>query len=251
MPLEDNKSNGSNIGLVLVSKDRCVIGANNYALKLLDIDKSCLGKTFSQSIPIKEHVWIDNLIRNNSPENRELPYVVRVNALNKDLLVYVSALESSINENDVFALTLMDSSQNESQMGVKPDYKKRNKISINSGGMRYLIDIASVYSIKSEGNYCRIYTKDHHYFVRMTLKEIINNHEAGSLFQVHKSYLVNLDYINRIKMDKNGGALIELGNKQIPSVPVAYRRLKILKDVLFLKKIPVDYLKNCQIEGVR
>ncbi len=233
MGREGGKNSNSNIGLVLVSQNCRVLGVNKQALQLLNIDNSCLGKSLSHNLHPAAQAWINELIMHNCRERREFSSSIRASILDKNLIVTLSTVESYMEEMPVFAVTLVDGpgqcgSASEKKRGCEGD----GKIRIYSEGVHRLVDIRSIYSIKSEGNYCTVFTEDRRYFARMTLKRVLGGHDAGPLFQVHKSHLVNLDYVSGIKMSKKGGRLVVFRSPLVPSVPVAKRKLMVLKDML-------------------
>lgn len=72
-------------------------------------------------------------------------------------------------------------------------------------------DILYVYR---EESMTRIITVKHNYKVRMTLKELENRLSPFAFFRIHKSYLVNLDYISTLSPWFNGAYQLELQGRE-------------------------------------
>ena len=52
--------------------------------------------------------------------------------------------------------------------------------------------------VKSDGNYLELYCKDEKHLVRSSMKNFVQRLPVNRFLQVHKSYLVNLEYIKSI-----------------------------------------------------
>ncbi len=57
-------------------------------------------------------------------------------------------------------------------------------------------------------------------------------YKQKNLFRVHRSFIVNLDRVDKIKRDEKGHTFIIFDKEYIPAVPVAIRRVKALKKAL-------------------
>lgn len=110
------------------------------------------------------------------------------------------------------------------------DYALRDKNSVNGNkwnSNRYLDDtlfikvnqllqrvkINDISHIKSEGNYCLIFTHEKKYAIKLSMIRLYNTLENKGFLQVHKSYLAKLNKIDNI--DISGNEVI-LGNVRIP-----------------------------------
>ncbi len=70
--------------------------------------------------------------------------------------------------------------------------------------------------IQAAKQYCIVYTERKSVELRLSLKEIILRFNEDQLLQVHRSYLVNPEQVNSIKLSKNKGMDIYLTQTRIP-----------------------------------
>jgi two-component system response regulator LytT len=66
----------------------------------------------------------------------------------------------------------------------------------------------------------------------MTLKHVLQRHTGPQFFRVHKSYIVNLEMMQELKLKDGGQAEIIFKSNKVAPVPVARRRLPDLKKAL-------------------
>ncbi len=80
--------------------------------------------------------------------------------------------------------------------------------------------------IKAEGNYIEIFCENKKFLTRSTLKDFLHKLPEEVFVQVHKSYAVNIEFIDAIELNK-----IIIGNDKIPIsrnlVPEIKRKLQI------------------------
>ncbi len=75
------------------------------------------------------------------------------------------------------------------------------------------VKINDISHVKSEGNYCLIFTHEKKYAIKLSMIRLYNTLENKGFLQVHKSYLAKLNKIDNI--DISGNEVI-LGNVRIP-----------------------------------
>ena len=76
------------------------------------------------------------------------------------------------------------------------------------------VKISDIQWIKSEGNYLELFCKDNtKYLIRSTFKELFNNIAFKMFTQVHKSYAVNLEFVDSLRYNELviGKAAIPIG----------------------------------------
>ena len=80
----------------------------------------------------------------------------------------------------------------------------------------------------SDNSYTTFYFKEKkEIIVSKSLKEYEDLFEGFNFFRPHQSYLVNLNYIEKI--DKSDGGIIVLNNKK--EIPVSFRRKNALMKI--------------------
>lgn len=79
------------------------------------------------------------------------------------------------------------------------------------------VNIIDITHVRSEGNYCLIFTPDKKYAIKMSMVRLYGNLEDKGFIQVHKSYLAQLNRIDNIDISSNevliDGLRIPLGRK--------------------------------------
>lgn len=80
---------------------------------------------------------------------------------------------------------------------LKYQNKKPNKniLNIRDKGFLVPIDEDNIIMLKADGLYTRIYTPERQYVIRDILKDVIGKLSEVKFIRIHKSYLINLDYV--------------------------------------------------------
>ncbi|MFM6923977.1 MAG: LytR/AlgR family response regulator transcription factor [Ferruginibacter sp.] len=73
------------------------------------------------------------------------------------------------------------------------------------------VNLADIRWIKAEGNYLELHLSDKKELIRSTLSAFLEKLKRENFFRTHKSYAVNLRYINKLEP-----ARIFIGDKEIP-----------------------------------
>jgi DNA-binding LytR/AlgR family response regulator len=72
---------------------------------------------------------------------------------------------------------------------------EKNILNIRDKGFLVPIDEDDIIMLKADGLYTRIFTKTRQYVIRDILKDVIGKLSDKKFIRIHKSYLVNLDYV--------------------------------------------------------
>lgn len=93
--------------------------------------------------------------------------------------------------------------QKSQKMGVEDSEKMWNdSIFIKKEGNFYKINFKEIYYIKSDNVYLEVYTSQGMFLVRSTLKEYLHKLPNTHFYRAHKSYVVNLNYIEAIHLSE-------------------------------------------------
>jgi DNA-binding LytR/AlgR family response regulator len=82
--------------------------------------------------------------------------------------------------------------------GKNNDDEILRKIAVCRENRMFLIDISDVYYFESKGNDVEIVTLSYVYKAAMTLKSLENSLDENKFIRIHKSFIVNADYIDEI-----------------------------------------------------
>ncbi|MDQ0162175.1 LytR/AlgR family response regulator transcription factor [Aeribacillus alveayuensis] len=100
-----------------------------------------------------------------------------------------------------------------------------SKLAIEGDEEIIYIDPHDIYYIYREERITKIVGKEFEYETKMPLKDLQSRLEPYSFFRIHKSYLVNLDYVSRLIPWFNGAYQLELkGIKEKLSVSRNYAK---------------------------
>ena len=92
-----------------------------------------------------------------------------------------------------------------------------------------------VYYVKADGPYINIHTNGSYEVYRMTLKDFANKIHNSNFIRIHKSYLINMRYINEINnkfliLDNDERLPISKSNRK--TVLITYRKY-LLENIIY------------------
>ena len=226
------------IGLVLLSADFHVIGMNDYARMLLaPAMGEGLGKKLLEYHPRRTQEKIKGILKELSEAKADTPFAMVIDVLNKVLMMNLSRFEIVTPvPRPHWAMTFIDvSEQTGAALNASSGRMELKKFPVYDNGVCRFLDADSVYSIQSDGNYCKVVTADHSYYLHLSLKVILQRYTGPNFFRVHKSFIVNLKYVRKISRASVGQAMIFFDREAIPPVPLARRKLGEFKQALALR----------------
>ncbi len=224
------------IGQIILSSDLKVIGMNEYARKLFGSSTSDLGKSLYDYHPRRSHPKIDYIIRQSRQMDSQIPLAMVLDVMGKVLLISFSRIEMvAKNPGHIFSMTFIDVS-NQTGAAINPasGAVEFTKLPVWHKNAFVFLEASSVYYFESDGNYCRIVTRDGSFHLQITLKSILQRYTGSSFFRIHRSYIVNLNNVRKLKLSRAGRYRVVFDSDKIPELPVARRRLAELKRVMSL-----------------
>ena len=116
---------------------------------------------------------------------------------------------------------------------ISADNTSFNKIALPTHNGYELVKLNNILYCKSDSNYCKVICVDgKEFLVAKTLKFIENLIIIDLFIRIHKSYLVNLNYV--VKFDKVGDLSITLTNGD--KLPVSVRKKEHFLNAILQKK---------------
>lgn len=91
--------------------------------------------------------------------------------------------------------------------------KAQYQIKIKHNGRFIYINPLDVYYLESKGNYIQLHLKSKSYLIRETLQQIKSSLQKNCFLQIHRSILVNCNYIQTVKYTGNNQYKIALKNE--------------------------------------
>lgn len=107
-----------------------------------------------------------------------------------------------------------------------------NKIMVNTGTSFQVLDVSRIVYIETEKRACRIHMDDGSSYLQ---NESLNNYEnslkSKRFFRIHKSYLINLDYVLEMQAAYNNGYSVKLKNYEKESLPIGRSQIKEFRQI--------------------
>jgi DNA-binding LytR/AlgR family response regulator len=98
--------------------------------------------------------------------------------------------------------------------------EEKNILKIRDKGFLVPLDENEIIMLKADGLYTKIYTQTKQYVVRDIIKDVIGKLSDKKFIRVHKSYLVNLDFVTAFNAKE-----INMGNHVVPIRRGFYKEL--------------------------
>jgi len=79
------------------------------------------------------------------------------------------------------------------------DSSRIERFTVRSRDRIYFVDVADVQWIESEGDYVGLHDGEDVHLVRKTMKELENRLNPSQFLRIHRSYIVNTDYVEELR----------------------------------------------------
>ncbi|MBN2481203.1 MAG: LytTR family transcriptional regulator DNA-binding domain-containing protein, partial [Bacteroidales bacterium] len=108
--------------------------------------------------------------------------------------------------------------------------EKIHRVVIKKSGKIIVISTDDIHYLEAQDDYVMIYTEEGRYLKQQTMKYFENHLDQEQFVRVHRSYIANISYIERIEpYEKTNYILILKDGKK---VPVSRSGMQVLKDNL-------------------
>ncbi len=106
-------------------------------------------------------------------------------------------------------------------------------VAVTLGGTTRMIRRDDVRYVQAQGDYARLHTDDSSYLVRIPLSDLERQWADAGYIRVHRSYLVQLDHVTRLR-GTPGNATVTIGGAELP---VSRRLLPALREALDARRL--------------
>lgn len=146
-------------------------------------------------------------------KNKNIPLIFISSYSDKSTLHNASTVKPNgylvkpFNKNDLFAsieVALSNFSINTTQQESSSNHEFKlmtDALFIKQDSLYVKIYFKDILYIKSEGVYAEIFTKQKKYLIRETLKKLLEILPPDSFFQIHRSNIINLNYITAVNTE--------------------------------------------------
>ena len=101
------------------------------------------------------------------------------------------------------------------------------RISVKTGQRLYVLMLEEIMFLQSNGDYVSIYSKENVYLKEQTMKYFEKNLPPKQFIRIHRSYIVNVDFINSIQNYKKNQFKVKLKNNyELRASQTGYNLLK-------------------------
>lgn len=117
--------------------------------------------------------------------------------------------------------------QNETIISSQSEAAFLERITVKKGPEIHMISIPEVVYFQAEGDYVRIFTDTDKFLKEETMKYFQTNLSTGHFVRVHRSYLVNIEKINRIELYEKQNHQLSMSNGNKIKISVSgYKKLR-------------------------
>lgn len=219
------------VGVVHLDLQLRVMGMNDFARRSLPIEeKMPFGKLVTSFHPEAAKAKVSFLLgQAECPVNNPPPMAMMINIPERMLLIKVSKIGDEKGATTGYTLVFYDITEIVSQeanvetpRGAREDGKKRQlrKIPTIRQNRMLLVDVPSVSFIRSEGHYTWVHTAQGSQFCNLNIGDIESRLDPQLFVRVHRSYIVNLSYVDEIVRDDGRMMLRMMGPTPI-EIPVS------------------------------
>lgn len=107
-----------------------------------------------------------------------------------------------------------------------------NKIMVNTGASFQVVDVSKIVYIETEKRSCKIHMADGSFYLQ---NESLNNYEQHlkkcRFFRIHKSYLINLDYVMEMQVSYNNGYCVRLKYYEKECLPIGRSQIREFRQI--------------------
>ena len=218
-------------GVVQLDANRQVVGMNDYARKVLPVDRM---KPFDRFIldfhPERSRPKVNFLIDQASqcPVAANVPMTMIINIPEQVLLIKVTRIADQNNTLTGFVLVFYDVTDIVSQKEAPVEDASEQisasrqllRLPVTSNHKVHFLDTHAVCCIESDGHYCRVLSKDGWHFCNLSISDLEARLDTATFVRVHRRYLVNLNAIDTLSRD-GVKTLISFRNHPKFQVPVS------------------------------
>jgi hypothetical protein len=219
------------VGVVHLDLELRVMGMNDFARRSLPIEeKMPFGKLVTSFHPEAAKAKVKFLLgQAECPVNNPPPMAMMINIPERMLLIKVSKVGDAKGATTGYTLVFYDITEIVSQeanveapRGSREGSEKRQlrKIPTIKQNRMLLVDVPSVSFIRSEGHYTWVHTAQGSQFCNLNIGDIETRLDPQLFLRVHRSYIVNLSYVDEIVRDDGRMMLRMMGPTPI-EIPVS------------------------------
>lgn len=120
------------------------------------------------------------------------------------------------------------------ERNMRQDSTEIHRLMVNAGASYQVLDISEIVYIETENRACRIHMKDRDYIQNESLNFYESHLRSDRFFRIHKSYLVNLDYVVEMVPGFNNGYSLKMKYFEKERLPIGRTQVKEFRNLFFM-----------------
>lgn len=216
-------------GIVLLNERREVVGMNDYARRVLPVDRMQPFDRFVLDFhPERSRAKVNFLLdqAGQCPVAHNLPMTMIINIPEQVLLIKVSRITDAAQRLTGYALVFYDVTQivSRDEPAQAPTTRRLTRIPTVANQKIVFVDTTEVCCIESDGHYCRVLTPEGWHFCNLGISDLQERLDPDTFVRVHRCFVVNLGAIEALERD---GTKTRIKLKRHPKVDVPVSRTEV------------------------
>ncbi len=104
-----------------------------------------------------------------------------------------------------------------------PPVARSKMLPLKSSGKISFVDMNDIQYVTGSGYYIEIFTTDKKYLLRETLTSILNKLDQTQFIRIHRSYIINLQFLNEVIYGSAGEIEVQMKNGELLRLSKSYR----------------------------
>lgn len=108
-----------------------------------------------------------------------------------------------------------------------------DRLPVQRGDETYLVPLREIYFIEASGKYSYVHTRNKRFLTGYAIGELERRlAETGKFMRSHRSYLVNTEYVQKVKKDPKGRPTLAISDEPHSEIPVSASYAQSVKNIL-------------------
>jgi DNA-binding LytR/AlgR family response regulator len=112
--------------------------------------------------------------------------------------------------------------------------KHLQRLPVQRGDSTFLVPLAEIVYFEAAGKYSYAHTRSKRFLTGFSLGQLEERLDGESFVRMHRSYVVNMDFIRKVMKDRAKGTLIVLADEKESQIKVSDSYLPTVKERLGL-----------------
>jgi two-component system LytT family response regulator len=112
---------------------------------------------------------------------------------------------------------------------ARPDNSRASRILVRDGSRVHVLPVPKIAYVQAQDDYAAFFCDGKEYLKEQTLTEVESSLDPAKFVRIHRSYLLNLDWLSRVELDERENRIAILTDgRRLPVSRAGYTRLSEL-----------------------